>query len=956
MDANGHNEPGMTEPASITATTTWRSRLLSRSRVSALRYENHIVFCIGADGQTPSEIPVESIRMAVLSPGPMNNGLVITTEDGREIYAGGLDKEASWRIHETLSRDLEAIQGRRAAENARQAAPRITAMGARLREVFSPDRYTRHSEAVQVNEEVRTVFDECDEPTEARLSSDAKHDFALIRNVVDPDGRETKRRGSNEEFLRRMGPLVRTATQDILPNGVTQEQAMAIATDEDCTLVLAGAGTGKTAVIIGKIAHLVRNQGVDPGAILALAFNRKAALEVRERLPEDLKGATVSTFHSFGLRVIAEAGTAPTVSKLASDDFSYGRAMDDIVQGILHDHELSRTALELIGSMPAEYRSPFDFQNPAEYEQYVRDVELRALSGDLVKSFEELTIANFLTENGIKFRYEERYEVETADSRRRQYRPDFHLPWANIYIEHFAVNEDGQPPPGWTRYLDDMAWKRRIHRDNGSTLVETYSWQHRGETLLETLRSKLGDLGVQFQPVPTEELVARLSGERINWLAHLLGQFINHVKSGNLSDDDMQQRAADARDRKRTEKFLEVFRHTWKRYEELLKADEAIDFHDLINQAVAVIEAPGWQNPFTHVLVDEFQDISSGRMALLKALGKDGLSYFLVGDDWQSIYRFTGSQVGLVHDCDRHLGNTERRALTRTFRFGEGILEPSGRFIQQNPEQTKRKLTTEREGEGIIVMSSLDRQEGLNQAVREILERNEGRRPYILILARYRNRTQLVRGLWNRVPAHIEFSTAHAAKGREAEYVIVVDLFDGRYGFPCTTEDDPLLELVLPPVSGQAFPHAEERRLFYVAMTRAVRAAYLITDPEKPSPFVRELLKNSPEVENRGELAPSCPDCPRGSLIPSASRDNLRCSNYPGCGHMIPLCPRCRRGYVTIQEGTGKCSNPGCAAPPMMCPRCGNGILVPRTGNNPFWGCSRYHSEPSCTYTARRNP
>ena len=172
-------------------------------------------------------------------------------------------------------------------------------------------------------------------------------------------------------------------------------------------------------------------------------------------------------------------------------------------------------------------------------------------------------------------------------------------------------------------------------------------------------------------------------------------------------------------------------------------------------------------------------------------------------------------------------------------------------------------------------MAALDQQEGLNRAVAEILEQNEERQPSILVLARYQSRSHLLRGLRGKVQANLEFSTVHAAKGRKAEYVIVLD---GRYGFPCMAQDDPLLELVLPPVYGQAFPHGEERKLFYVAVTRAIRSAYLIADARKPSPFIRELLKTSPEVEDRGELALPCPECPRESLVPSASGENLRCN------------------------------------------------------------------------------
>ncbi len=943
-----------TEP--ISAKTSWHSRLLSGSQVHEVRLDRNNLKIVGGDQKQTTTVPTTSIRRVQISRGVLHNGLSIRFFSRNKIQADGLPKEESERLYLALQEIVESNREREAAEKARELAPRIDDLFSCLNTALSPDRYSRHSSVAEIPEAAATIVEKCDRRTENHLEPPAKKALERLRKVADLQTLEDDRSESNRGFLQRIEPLVQTSTRDILSKGLTQEQAQAIATDEDCTLVLAGAGTGKTAVIIGKIAHLVRNQGVGPSSILALAFNRKAALEIRERLPEDLKDVTVSTFHSFGLRIIADQGVAPTVSKLATDDFAYLKAMNETVEEMLQDEELSKKVLSLIASLPAEYQSPFDFESPAEYEQHIKDAELRTLSGDLVKSFEELTIANFLTANGVEFHYEAPYEIDTATSRYRQYQPDFHIPQNNIYIEHFAINHEGQAPPGWDRYLPDMEWKWQIHALHKTTLVETYSWQHRDGTLLETLKTKLEELGVEFDPVPTEELVKRLSEERISWLAHLLGGFLHHVKSGNLPREEIDRRGQNARDRERTGNFLQVFNSARERYEGMLRTENAIDFHDLINQAAEIIRSNGWENPFTHVLVDEFQDISSGRMALLEALRKDGLAYFLVGDDWQSIYRFAGSQVRLLHDCDQHLGHTERKALTRTFRFGEGILEPSGRFIQQNPEQTERHLTTEREGEGIIVMAARNQQEGLNQAVTEIMERNEGRRPSILVLARYRSRNQLMRTLRTEAPTQLKFSTIHAAKGRESEYVIVLDLVDGRYGFPCMTEDDPLMELVLPPIHGQPFPHAEERRLFYVALTRAVRGAYLIADSRNPSPFVRELLNTSPEVENRGDLAPPCPECPRGSLAPSMSGENLRCSNFPRCGHMTPRCRGCCLGYVTIQDGEGKCSNPVCEAPPQICPRCEDGILIPRSGSTFFWGCSQFHAEPSCRYTTPRDP
>ena len=730
-----------------------------------------------------------------------------------------------------------------------------------------------------------------------------------------------------------------------------------MAIDEDCTLVLAGAGTGKTATTVGKIAHLVRNEGVEPSAILALAFNNKAAGEIRERLPEDLQGITATTFHAFGNSAIASTGTAPTVSRLAADDFAFEKAMQQILEGISRDPILGKKILNLTYSLPAEYYSPFDFNTLKEYHQHVKDHRLRALNGDLVKSFEELKIANYLIAQGVEFIYEDPYEVDTASSRFRQYQPDFHILNPSIYIEHFALDRNANPPPAWEGYREGVRWKRDIHQRYGTTLVETYSWQNWDRTLLKTLGEKLEEQGVEFQPVPLEDLVKKLAGERITWLARLLGVFLNHARSGNLNKEEIDQRGSKTRDPQRTTHFLEIFHNLRAQYEKMLAEENAIDFHDMINQATATIRQGRWDNPFTHVLVDEFQDISQGRMALLEALRKEGLAYFLVGDDWQSIYRFAGSQVGLINNCDQHLGHTERTALTETFRFGEHILNPSGRFIQKNPEQTKRQLTTRKEGKGIVVVPDADQSAGLGQTINEILQENDGRRPHILVLGRYRSGNKLLDGFRGQVPANLEFSTIHAAKGQEAEYVIVVNLEDRRYGFPCLAEDDPLLDLVLPQTTGREFPNAEERRLFYVAVTRAIKAAYLVTDPEKPSPFVRELMEDSPEVDERGPLAQKCPACPRGSLIRSQSAENLRCSNHPHCGYLAPRCPECRRDYVVPDGQHAQCSNPECGKHQAICPECQAGVLTPRDGKSGiFWGCNRYFDDPSCRYTTASKP
>ena len=410
-------------------------------------------------------------------------------------------------------------------------------------------------------------------------------------------------------------PPCRHAARTALRVPLTDEQALAIATDEDTTLVLAGAGTGKTAVIIGKVAHLVRNEGVPPRELLVLAFNADAAEEVRQRLPADLKAANVFTFHAFGRRVIADTSVAPTISKLAQDAAAFQRAVDEAIQDILGDPRQSGVVTDFIAHHRAPYRSPFDFGSAGAYYEYVRNSELRTLSGDLVKSVEELEIANFLTLNGVEFRYEQQFPERTATQEYSQYQPDFYLPAHDIYIEHFALDENDRPPPTWRRYAEGVEWKRAIHAELDTRLIETYSWQHREGVLRNELQQQLEAAGVAFEPIPIRSVIARLGRWLISWLARLLTTFLHHVKTSGLSAAELHERARTSEDRARSESFLAVVEQVRERYEAMLAEEGAVDFHDLINRAAALIRDGAWQAPYRYILVDEFQDISAGRMA-----------------------------------------------------------------------------------------------------------------------------------------------------------------------------------------------------------------------------------------------------------------------------------------------------------------------------------------------------
>lgn len=428
-----------------------------------------------------------------------------------------------------------------------------------------------------------------------------------------------------------------------------------------------------------------------------------------------------------------------------------------------------------------------------------------------------------------------------------------------------------------------------------------------------------------------------------------------------MSPEELRERARTAGDPERRERaasFLAVFEQVRERYEAMLAEEEALDFHDLINRAATLIRSGSWPAKYRHVLVDEFQDISAGRMALLRALNGDDTAYFLVGDDWQSIYRFAGSDVGLVRSCGDYLGHVRQRTLSQTFRFADGILRPSTAFVQRNPEQTQRPLRPARDGDddGVTIVADDDPGRGLSRALQDVRKRAAAAgldAPSVLVLGRYRNSARPPVGV---APLRVEFSTVHRAKGREADYAVVLDLKNARRGFPSQVDDDPLLDLVLPSGSATGYPYGEERRLFYVAMTRARRGAYLVTDPQQPSEFVTELRHGGDRLRQLGELrgddAPACPRCLGGKLVRSQSGDTLRCSNHPMCRHLAPRCRSCNAGYAIPKDGRARCSNASCARPPRVCPACSVGVLVMRYGRyGQFLGCSEYGSAPPCTHT-----
>lgn len=745
-------------------------------------------------------------------------------------------------------------------------------------------------------------------------------------------------------------------------NPLTELQRRAVILDERRNLVVAGAGSGKTSVIIAKAAYLIESGACEPEDILLLAFNADAAKELVERCKERI-GVEVaaSTFHALGNQILQAAETvAPTLSNLATDVGQLSHFLDQVIEEIASDKKAWRDVRGFVLGHLKPYRPESDFNSHEEYAAYTRAVELRALSGDLVKSFEELDIANFLFHNGVKFEYERRYPFEA-----KRYQPDFYLPDYDLWLEHFGVDKEGNTAPYIDKdaYTKEMEWKRVLHQAKGTTLLETYSWEKSEGILTQNLNELLKEHNVRYAPRSEEEIADALEDAGyISELSVLVRTFLSHFKSNRISLEQLQWLARRATNPKRAAAFIGLFKNFYHRYQlELDRQDpRQIDFSDMISSAADHVRAGRFEVPWRYIIVDEFQDISMGRYNLLDAMlrKRKDLKFFAVGDDWQAIYRFAGSDISIMRNFRKFFGRATVVKLDKTFRFNDKIADVSGRFVQENPDQIKKTLTTltTRDTPAVILHWVEPGSFKPETTAKHIAGGEDVSNKSLLYLARYnhllpdKDQHQAISEAWS--GKVLPSLTIHRSKGLEADYVVLNGLTADRYGFPSEIPDDPLLNLVL--AEPEAFRHAEERRLFYVALTRARHEVHLIVDRASPSPFVRELMLGDYEITHigkRSKRSAVCPGCGTGRIIEKKGRFG-GCTNFPSCKYTAPACCVCDSDYMLLDtsgdEPVYKCRSETCGAEIPVCPKCEIGGLVEKQGKHgPMVSCSAW---PECDY------
>ena len=681
-------------------------------------------------------------------------------------------------------------------------------------------------------------------------------------------------------------------------------QILPVMVDEHNVLVIAGAGTGKTSTILGKIKYLLMEKKVSPQNILVLTYTKASSEDMIDRI-KSVTGLEidVSTFHKLGRQIItAVEGKVPTLTNIELQSF-----VSSTIQGLLKNNiDYKRKLLNYLSFHQYLSKTAFDFKTEQEYKKFLELHPYITLKGEKVKSSEEVLIGNFLFTNGIEYEYERKYEVDTADQEYGQYVPDFYLVDSKIWIEHFAINKDNNVPPFFrgnhgksakNSYLDSMDWKRKIHKENKTTLVETYSYEFFDGSIFNSLETNLVDQKVSFNKMSVDDLFLKFLGNKkvMNGLVELFSTVINLAKSGNVGLNDFK-----TMEMTQESDFLrDLILPIYSLYEEELEKNKEIDFGDMLNQATKYISEDRFESKYDYVIVDEFQDISNATYRFLQELRKiRDYKLLCVGDDWQSIYRFAGSNINYITSFENYFGPTETFKIRKTYRFSESIAEKSGSFIQRNPNQLEKEMVCESRRNSYdvgLIEAAGDTSciEQLSQKLNE-LEKDVD----ILFIGRYRDDIEILRNrssyhcvfdskiqaiqvkYSNRPDLKIIFRTAHQSKGLEADYVFIINNKEGLYGFPSQIQDQPIIEYFLG--TKDNYPFSEERRLFYVALTRARKKVWLVVNQYEKSSFIRELQHYYGNEFERERY--SCPKC-GNKLTKKVGKFGpfLGCTDYPIC-------------------------------------------------------------------------
>lgn len=759
----------------------------------------------------------------------------------------------------------------------------------------------------------------------------------------------------------------------------------AIVLDEKNVRIVAGAGTGKTYTIQKKVKYLIEKQGISPDKILCLCYTNKGTVDLDNKVNNDLdenNQVEVCTFHEFCRRVDRYCGGNKSTNRYL---------LDYIIRNYIKKIANNPEKISKITEYFSYYITPptekeFDtYEELLEYEgnnnlktlkekYYEANITTQTLQGEIVKSLGELIIANYLFMHEIDYKYERNYghsfaemlekrflysgkffslnleqsKEKTVDKfiehekRWERYQPDFYLPEYDIYIEHFGIGHYNDEKWLHKDYKKEMEEKISCHERHKTTLIQTFYYYLVEGRLIDELETLLKEnnviIGQKDQMEVLDILMTTNNVNDFDRFNKLIKSFINIFEAYCMpkSEFDNFKNAVksekDGYKRKRYEIFFDIISDIYDIYYEYNNSD-SIDHNREISNALELIQSKKYNKSYDYVLIDEYQDINYIRCRLIQELQKNsGCNIFVVGDDWQSIYGFNGSDVNLFIDFDDFFPNSETIKLKENRRNSKIINSVTKDFILKNPNQLQKELKHIKKETNYdinpikIVFFNEDKYKKrkskilkLDAIIRDILKNNSKKDLKILLLGRMNNDINPFVGnalfkmikndktkkiLYSRnTSLDITFMTIHQSKGLEFDEVIVINFENKFTGFPSQIEDDPLLSFVK---KSEKYPFAEERRLLYVALTRTLNNVYLLSPEFDRSIFIDELIDEF-NIKSKHLIIDR-------KMEPYLYEDSTFFEKWEYHETDLP-CPNCDDGKITIvvnnERGTKyvRCSN-----------------------------------------------
>lgn len=672
-----------------------------------------------------------------------------------------------------------------------------------------------------------------------------------------------------------------------------EEQKEAVLTDDKYNLVIAGAGSGKTEALITRIAYLTKRKPdtIEPNRILAIAFQRKDAKQITDRLLRDygIQNVDIMTFHKLGKEILLKAGVKIDRNSLL-DENKKPETIRELYKKRLKEPEYYRLFIEYVKTLRDLDEEPSQITN-SDRVDYARARPYVSISNVHVRSKAEKEIIDFfLTHKLNGFSIDVLYEPDVEG-----FRPDFYLSKYDIFIEHWALNEQGEVPFWFNQsseeYKKNKDLKKQWFADKNKILIETYASEYNPanpykfidllkERVIQAIKKEFPGT-YEFAPVSYDELVELAWGPYKNQVDEIIN-FITIAKTFGLKPKRLREKLGESKWSAKQRLLGTLAVQIFEDYESYLLSNCKIDFEDLINRAVVELEKNVnlCANVYDQILIDEYQDISAQRYKLIKTLIDRNPSgkLFCVGDDWQSIMGFSGSNLDFFVNFAKYFENPAITKISTNYRSVKMIVDAGAELIRRNGHSQISKVTKSNgtEGKLIKVLSSPHREsykkryfeDIANDCLTRIIEyQAAGTLPKdILVLTRIM-RTHLGQGYRfhqaikilkematernvdlaiddARNPNKIRVLTAHKSKGLEAKVVFVLNVIKDIYGFPCEMEDSTIYD-----PARENYPEQrqldEERRLFYVAMTRAREDLIIYTWEPHVSSFIYEIAKYS---------------------------------------------------------------------------------------------------------------